>query len=159
MADEPRRRGRPKKHDPERDRDWCRPVDPGLSLQPPHPQGGGGDTGVRAGAGDGAHPPLRDDGVRGSGGGGRPPEMPGNGGGLRAGDDRDREDRARLAAYRLSAFENRDRPQFPDVEDRYRGRPAAGTAVAAEPRLCEGDVVSADTSKFDRITDKALDTL
>jgi hypothetical protein len=45
------------------------------------------------------------------------------------------------------------------VEDRHRGSAAEGTALAAEARIRQGDVVSADTSKFDRITDKALDAL
>ncbi|HEY1491486.1 MAG TPA: hypothetical protein VGF35_02575, partial [Steroidobacteraceae bacterium] len=91
---------------------------------------------------------------------GRPPrQVPGDGGGLRAGDDGNRRERTSRAAGGLSPLELIDSPQFPDVEDRHRRPAEEGAALVAEARVREGDVVSADTTKFDRITDKALDAL
>src|SRR3974390_198608 len=136
-----------------------RPERARLSLQSPDAERGGRDTGVQAGRGDGAPPSVRDDAVRGTRRRGRPPKDAGNGGGLRAGDDGQRDDSAGGATFGLQTLRDHPRPQFPDVEDRYRGPPETGVAVVGEARLREGDVLSADTSKFDRITDKALDVL
>src|SRR6516162_3134675 len=160
MADESRRWDRWPQGDQGHDRDRRGAVDSGLPVQPPHAQGGGGDTGIRADAGNaGACPPVRDDGVPGARGRGRPRKAPGDGGGLRAGDVSDRGDGEGGAKECLSPLELHPRPQLPDVESGYRGPVEEGTALVAEVRPGAGDVVSVDTSKFDRITDKALDVL
>src|SRR6516164_6927422 len=119
-----------------------------LPVQPPHAQGGGRDTGIR------------DDGGRGTGRKrGRPPKVPRDGGGLRAGDERDRADGEGSAARRVSPLERLERAQFPVVEDRHWRPAEEGAAVAAEARPGEGDVVHVSTGKFDRIADQALDVL
>jgi hypothetical protein len=45
------------------------------------------------------------------------------------------------------------------VEDRHWRSPEEGVAVVAEAQVCDVDVISTSTNKFDRITDKALDAL
>src|SRR6516165_3729589 len=158
MASKPRGRDRREKPDLRPGRGWGCFEHPRLPVQPPHAQGGGRDTGVRDSAGDArARPPVRDDGVHGPARRGRPRKVPGNGGGLRAGDERAGQDGEGGAARRVSPFERLECPQFPVVEDRHWRPAEEGAAVAAEARPGAELVVS--TGKFDRIADQALDVL
>lgn len=128
-----------------------------LSVLAPDAQGSDWHPNLSCGGGDGSPARVRDDAVSSSRPRGRPRKDAGDGGGLRTDDDRERREREGSAEAGLRTLEDLGRPQFPIVEDGYRRAPAQGVAPAPTLGLREGDELS--TSKFDRITDKALDAL
>lgn len=135
---------------------------PGLPLQPPHQEGGDGHPRVRDNEPQrGEHPPLRDDDGGGAATGERQHQDGADDGDIRrlhpggdgpGGDGEGGEDTG------IPGAGVPERPQLPDVADRYRGAPGQAVARPTEARLREWNQLLTTPEKLENLLTESLDT-